>query len=354
LHDFVERARDMMRRCGPDVLPADNPGVRLGVTLGVLARAGHDKLTLVAGPGFESFGAWVEQLVAESSGKAGTGIVPVDGESVAAPGAYDSDRVFVYVRPAVGPRADQDAAVAALEHAGHPVVRIDVASVLDLGQEFFRWEIATAVACATLGVNAFDQPDVEASKVATRRLTAAFESTGSVPAETPVFAADGIALFASDRDRHEIESARPAPSLRGWLGAHLARLQRRDYFAINAFVDMSDANVERLQAIRHTVRDARRVATTLGFGPRFLHSTGQLHKGGPNTGVFLHLTSDDAQDVPVPGQAYSFGVLKRFQAQGDFEVLTARERRTLRVHLGTDVAGGLDVLRRTLRDALRG
>ena len=354
VRDFVGRAREMVSQCGPDVPPENNPGVRLGVTIGVLARAGRDKLTLVAGPGLESFGAWVEQLVAESSGKSGAGIVPVDGESVAAPDAYDNDRVFVYLRPASGANPHQDAAVDALQRAEHPVVRVDVPSRLDLGQEFFRWEMATAVACAVLGVNAFDQPDVEASKVATRRLTADFEASGTLAAETPFFAQDGIALFASDRDRGELEAAGRGRSLRGWLGAHVSRLQRHDYFAINAFVDMNDANVERLQAIRHRVRDAHRAATTLGFGPRFLHSTGQLHKGGPNTGVFLHITADDAQDVLIPGQRYGFGVLARFQAQGDLEVLTARERRTLRVHLGPDVAAGLAVVHDALRDALRG
>lgn len=224
---------------------------------------------------------------------------------------------------------------------------------MDLGQEFFRWEIATAVAGSVLGINAFNQPDVEASKIATQKLSAAFEQSGRVPAESPLLTDDGISLFADAANAKAIGSAARSRSLETYLKTHLDRIALNDYFAINAYLEMNDANRQALQAIRHRVRDAKRVATTLGFGPRFLHSTGQLHKGGAANGVFLQITSEDAQDLPIPGQKYTFGILKRFQAQGDFEVLAQRKRRVLRVHLGPDAAAGLtqlgDIIERAFR-----
>ncbi|MFQ5599821.1 MAG: bifunctional transaldolase/phosoglucose isomerase [Candidatus Krumholzibacteriia bacterium] len=342
---FLERAGIMVRACAPSVPPEENPGVALGIILGTLALRGRDKVTLVTSPGIASLGAWLEQLLAESTGKQGKGLVPVDGEELGPPDVYGDDRLFVYVRLDGAAAPEQDAAVDALESAGHPVVRVALEQTMDLGQEFFRWEVATAVAGSVLGINAFNQPDVEASKVATRRLTAAYEETGQLPEETPLHREGDLSLFTDGGNAEAIGAAAASGSLEALLAAHLGRIGKDDYFAINAYVEMNADNRDELQAIRHAVRNRHRVATTLGFGPRFLHSTGQLHKGGPNNGVFVQVTSEDAQDLPVPGRKYSFGVLKRFQAQGDFEVLSERERRVLRVHLGPDAPAGLRKLR---------
>jgi hypothetical protein len=251
------------------------------------------------------------------------------------------------------PDPSQDAAIDALERAGHPVVRILVADRYDLAQEFFRWEIATAVAGSIIGINPFNQPDVEASKVATRRLTEQYEKTGSLPPETPILHDGGIRVFTDDNNAVSLAKAAGRDrSLPGYLRAHLNRLAPGDYFAILAYLEMNEAHGAQLQAVRHAVRDAKRVATCLGFGPRFLHSTGQAYKGGPNTGVFLQITCDDATDLPVPGQQYTFGVVKAAQARGDFQVLAERRRRALRVHLGSDVRAGLAALQAAISEAL--
>jgi transaldolase/glucose-6-phosphate isomerase len=327
--------------------------VALGVLLGVAARRGLDKLTVFASPGLHDLGAWMEQLVAESTGKHGKAIIPVDREAPASPEAYGDDRLFAYVRLASAPDGEQDAALARLTAAGRPVLRIDVAEPYALGGEFFRWEVATAVAGALLGINPFDQPDVEAAKVAARAVTAEYERTGALPAETPFVEQGGLRLYT---DAANAEALRASGAREGdvasALRAHLARAGRGDYFALLAYLPMQAANERRLQAVRHAVRDRRRVATCLGFGPRFLHSTGQAYKGGPNTGVFLQVTCDDARNVPVPGQKLSFGVVKAAQAQGDFAVLTGRGRRALRVHLAGDVGAGLAALESAVREAL--
>jgi transaldolase/glucose-6-phosphate isomerase len=248
----------------------------------------------------------------------------------------------------------QAEAISALERAGPPVIRIALRDVYDLGQEFFRWEIATAVAGSILGVNPFDQPDVEASKIETRKLTAEYESRGALPAEKPFLSDSPIQLFADERSAAAMfKPPGASPTLAACLRAHFARLTRGDYFAILAYLEMNSVNENSLQEIRRQVRDRFRVATCLGFGPRFLHSTGQAYKGGPNTGVFLQLTCDDSADVPVPGQKYTFGVVKAAQSRGDFEVLAARGRRALRAHLGSDVAGGLRALVAAVQEALR-
>ncbi len=347
---LLNAAEEMAHACGPTVPASDNPGVVLGAVLGVLGRGGRDKVTIVASPGIADFGAWLEQLLAESTGKEGKGLIPVDGEALGDPAVYGDDRVFVYMRLESAPDAAQDRAVAALERAGQPVVRISVDEPYHIGGEFFRWEFATAVAGSLLGINAFNQPDVEASKVATRRLTEEFERSGALPAEAAMSEADGIKLFADEANAAALKAAAGSnPSLAGYIGAHLKRLAAGDYLALLAYVQMNDAHAAPLAAIRHIVRDARRVATCVGFGPRFLHSTGQAYKGGPNSGVFLQITCDDAGDVAVPGQKYTFGVVKAAQARGDFEVLAERGRRALRVHLGADVAGGLKQLEEIVR-----
>jgi transaldolase/glucose-6-phosphate isomerase len=310
----------------------------------------------VASAGISDLGAWLEQLLAESTGKNGKGLIPVDRESIGPPESYGDDRLFVYLKlnsdSLNDSNAPQDAALEAIERAGRPVVRISVSDVYDLGQEFFRWEIATAVAGSIIGINPFDQPDVEASKIATRKLTEEYERTGSLPDETPMFEAEGIKLFADERNALELNKAISDRSLTWYLKAHLARLQANDYFATLAYVEMNDAHEQLLQSMRHKVRDTKRSATCLGFGPRFLHSTGQAYKGGPNTGVFLQVTCDDENDLPVPGQKYTFGIVKAAQARGDFEVLAERGRRALRVHLGADVPAGLERLRASISTAL--
>jgi transaldolase/glucose-6-phosphate isomerase len=314
-------------------------------------KGGRDKVTVIASQGITDFGAWLEQLLAESTGKQGKGIVPVDDEPLGDAAIYGKDRLFVYLRLASKADAVQDKAVDAIEAAGHPVVRIGVADAYHIGQEFFRWEIATAVAGAIIGINPFDQPDVEASKAGTRELTSAYEKSGSLPPEQPFFEADGISLYADGRD---VEELGRSSTLAGYLSAHLKRLGAGDYFALLAYVERNAQHHDALQDIRRRIRDHYRVATCLGFGPRFLHSTGQAYKGGPNSGVFLQITCDDAADVSIPGRKYSFGVVKAAQARGDFEVLAQRGRRALRVHIGSHVTGGLTTLRNAIRETLGG
>ena len=321
---LLDRAHEMAQMCasaGPE-----NSGLELGVVLGELALAGRDKVTLIAPPGLASFGAWLEQLVAESLGKVGKGIIPIEGEAPGGPDVCGGDRVFIHMRSTDTPNPAGDAAVERLLRAGHPVVRIEWADRYGLGAEFYRWEFATAIAGAVLGVNPFDQPDVEAAKVVTRRLAGEFEKTGTLSDDEPPVQADTITAL-------------------------LAQLHEGDYFAILAFIEMNRENRSALDSIRGFVRDRRKVATTVGFGPRYLHSTGQAHKGGPNSGVFLVITCDDPDDLPVPAQRYSFGTIKRLQARGDFEVLASRGRRVLRVHL-KDVDAGLRDLHAAVHRAL--
>jgi transaldolase/glucose-6-phosphate isomerase len=351
---FLDRTEEMVCACMPSVPVEENPGVVLGTILGVAANQfGRDKMTIIASPGIHDLGAWLEQLVAESTGKEGKGLIPVDRETLGKPGVYGGDRIFVYLRLLSAPEAAQDKSVDELERAGHPVVRIMLDDPYDLGEEFFRWEIATAVAGSILGINPFDQPDVEASKIATRKLTAEYEKAGTLPAETPIFAGEGIQLFTDEKNAAALAKATNGNrTLAGYLKAHLNRLSAGDYFALLAYIEMNEAHERALQGMRHGVRDAKRVATCLEFGPRFLHSTGQAYKGGPNTGVFLQITCDDAVDVPVPGQKYTFGVVKAAQARGDFQVLVERGRRALRAHLGGDVAAGLGTLQAAITAAL--
>jgi transaldolase / glucose-6-phosphate isomerase len=350
---FLARAAEMVRACGPSATVEENPGAVLGIILGSAANAGRDKVTIITSPGISDLGAWLEQLLAESTGKIGKGIIPVDRETLTTPEVYSSDRVFVYVRLETGTDAEQDAKVAAIEKAGHPVVRITIADIYDLGAEFFRWEIATAVAGSIIGINAFNQPDVEASKIATRELTSAYEKTGSLPAEKPFVEDSGIKLFTDDKNAAELaKGAGSDKSLVGYLKAHLARIKAGDYFAVLGYIQMNGEHEQSLQTLRHLVRDKKHVATCLGFGPRFLHSTGQAYKGGPNSGVFLQITCDDTVELPVPGQKYTFGVVKAAQARGDFQVLADRGRRALRVHLGSNLKAGLAALQAAVQKAL--
>jgi transaldolase/glucose-6-phosphate isomerase len=350
---FLDRAEEMVHACA-SVVPADeNPGVILGSILGTLQKSGRDKITIFASPGISDLGAWLEQLLAESTGKEGKGLIPVDRESIGAPEVYGKDRVFAYVRLEDGADPKQDAGISALEKAGQPVVRMQVANNYELGQEFFRWEIATAVAGSIIGINAFNQPDVEASKIETRKLTDEYEKTGSLPQETPFYEEKGVKLYSDDKNAAALkQAAGKDATLTAYLRAHVDRLKAGDYFAVLAYIERNEPNRTQLQSIRESVRDKKRVATCLGFGPRFLHSTGQAYKGGPNTGVFLQITCDDAADLPVPGKKYTFGIVKAAQARGDFNVLTERGRRALRVHLTGDLAAGLKTLQQAIQQAL--
>jgi len=348
---FLDRTSEMMRSCAPSAPPSENPGVILGAILGICQRQGHDKVTVIASAGVADFGAWLEQLLAESTGKLGKGIVPVDAEPVDVPAVYGNDRLFAYIRLAADRDTAQDKAVAALEAAGQPVVRVVVNDTMQLGQEFFRWEMATAVAGAIIGINPLDQPDVEAQKIETRKLTAEYEKTGKLPAEKPFFAADGIEVYADPRNAGELKPK--AASLIAVLKAHLDRARSGDYVAMLAYIERNTAHIAALQKLRKAIRDKKKVATCLGFGPRFLHSTGQTYKGGPNSGVILQITCADANDLPVPGQKYTFGVVKAAQARGDFDVLAERGRRALRVHLANGVEAGLKTLAAAVEQALK-
>jgi transaldolase / glucose-6-phosphate isomerase len=350
---FLDRVEEMVHACAACVKTEDNPGAALGVMLGVCAKHGRDKVTLVASPAIHDVGAWLEQLLAESTGKEGKGVIPVDREPLSDPSVYGKDRVFAYLRTETGADPAQDSAVEAIEKAGHPVVRIAIKDIYDIGQEFFRWEIATAVAGAVLGINVFNQPDVEASKIETRKLTAEYEEKGKLPAETPILEESGVKLFADARNAAELDKAAGGQkTLVAYLRAHFGRIKPGDYCALLAYLDMNEANGKELSEMRKEVLLKKKVATCLGFGPRFLHSTGQAYKGGPNSGVFLQLTCDDAHDLPVPGQKYTFGVVKSAQARGDFEVLAERGRRALRVHMGGGVAACLRCLRKAFTEAL--
>jgi transaldolase / glucose-6-phosphate isomerase len=347
---FLKNTEEMVAACSPASAIDVNPGVILGTILGVAATHGRDKLTIITSPGIFDLGAWLEQLIAESTGKLGKGIIPVDRESLAKPATYSNDRVFAYLRLASKPnKAPDDAAVAALEKAGHPVVHILLPNIYNLGQEFFRWEIATAVAGSILGINAFNQPDVEASKIETKKLTSQYEATGSLPPESPFFEEKGIKLFADEKNAAALKGG---TTLVGVLKAHLSRVGAGDYFGVLAYITMNPANEKALQMMRHAVRDKKKIATVVGFGPRFLHSTGQAYKGGPNSGVFLQITCDEAKDLQVPGQKYTFGVVKAAQARGDFAVLAERGRRALRVHLQKNLKSGLATLAKALQKAI--
>ncbi|HMD41050.1 MAG TPA: bifunctional transaldolase/phosoglucose isomerase [Candidatus Acidoferrum sp.] len=349
VHKFLSRTEEMVHACGATVPAAENPGVVLGAILGTLTNNGHDKVTIITSPGISDLGAWLEQLLAESTGKIGKGIVPVDREKLGKPENYGNDRIFAYLRLESGADHQQDVAVEALEKAGQPVVHIAVEDIYALGEEFFRWEIATAVAGSIIGINAFNQPDVEAAKIEARKLTNEYEAAGKLPAEEPFFEGDGVKLYADPRNAEALENGKTLAEI---LKTHIGRAGAGDYFALLAYVQMDAENEAALQGIRLAIRDAKKVATALGFGPRFQHSTGQAYKGGPNSGVFLQITCDDAVDLRVPDQKYTFGVVKAAQARGDLAVLAERGRRALRVHLGKDVKAGLAQLNSAVTQAL--
>jgi len=330
-----------------------NSAVDLGLILGSAANAGQDKITVFTSPEIYDLGAWLEQLIAESTGKLGKGITPVDREAIGPPEVYGKDRVFAYVRLSGTSDSKLDAQVAAIEAAGHPVIHIEIADRYEIFGQFFSWEIATAVAGSVMGINPFNQPDVESAKIETRKLTSAYEETGKLEERTPLLEDKGIKVYASETyAATTLKNKAEDATLAAFLRVHLDLLKAGDYFAALAFLPMFPDHEAAIQTFRHKVRDAKHVATCVGFGPRFLHSTGQDYKGGPNTGVFLQITADNAIDVPIPGQKYSFGVVITAQAAGDLAVLEARGRRTMRVHLGADVAAGLKTLSAAIEEAL--
>ena len=341
---FLRRANEMVTACKNEN-PNENPGAILGTILGVCHNEGRDKLTIFTSPEIYDVGAWLEQLIAESTGKNGVSVIPVDREPLLSAENYGDDRVFAYLKLKASSDDSLDEKVSALAAKGQPVVRIEFEDKLNLGQEFFRWEFATAVAGAIMKINPFNQPDVESAKIEAKKITEEYEEKGELPPETPFYEADGIKLFTTEKYAGELDVyVGDAKSLKKYLEAHLAHLQENDYFAVLAYIEMNAENEKLLQTIRGKVLESKLVATCLGFGPRFLHSTGQAYKGGANNGLFLQITSDDAEDFPVPEQKYTFGVVKAAQARGDFQVLLDRERRALRVHLSSEVKADLEKL----------
>ncbi|HMX30164.1 MAG TPA: transaldolase, partial [Blastocatellia bacterium] len=343
--DHAERA---MHACVPVVPAADNPGVKLGAAIGTLATQGRDKLTISTNAEISSLGLWIEQLIAESTGKEGKGVLPVAGEPLGAPSAYGNDRIFVHIGvKTIDPEAENK--LRALEAAGHPVIRRILHDTLDLGEEFYIWEIAVAMIGKCLGINPFDQPNVQESKDNTVRLLGEFKQNGSLTQQAVACEGKGLTVRADESTIAEIGSGL---SVDAFIGAHLKRAGAGDYVAMLDYVQESDAHEALIQAIRTHLRNSLRVATTTGYGPRFLHSTGQLHKGGDASGVFMQITADDVKDVPLPGEPFGFSILKQAQALGDFASLASRNRRAIRVHLGADIAAGLKALLEIVQNEL--
>ena len=336
--------------------PAANPGVSLGLAIGTLAKAGRDKLTFLTDDEIVGFGAWAEQLLAESTGKHGVGIVPVDLEPLGSADAYGPDRAFVRIALAGADGRKRDALAAALEAAGHPVIRIDLADPIDLGAEIIRWEVATAIAGAVLGIDPFDQPNVEEAKRLTRDLLESVgqdhdrRSTDAAGAAGPIATADGLALYGDAALR--LTAGDDGSDVTAELARHLARRRPNAYLCLQAFIAPTPARDAALARIRTLLRDRTRRATTAGYGPRFLHSTGQLHKGGAPIGWFLQLTSDHPADLEIPGWPYTFGQLIDAQAAGDFGAIESHDLPILRVHLGADPDAGLAALERAIAAAL--
>jgi hypothetical protein len=344
IRTLLDRADRIVNSCASVVAAPDNPGARLGAIMGECANAGRNKLTIVADPKVASLGLWVEQLIAESTGKEGKGIVPVAGEPLGDPAVYGDDRLFVSI--SVGaPDAATAAKLKALEASGHPVIYRTLNDLSDLGEEFFLWEFATAFAGHVTGINPFDQPNVQESKDATKELLDTFAKEGALK-EQAVVATDGtLTVYAHAGSAN-------GKSVRDVLKEHFAAVKSGDYVALLDYIEETEEVESTIQQIRTHVRDRKKVATTTGYGPRFLHSTGQLHKGGSDEGVFVQVTAPDNVDFPIPGQPYSWSVLKSAQALGDFRSLATRGRRALRVDLGKDVPAGLRQLRDIIKDVV--
>ncbi len=340
LREILEGGQAMAEACGPSVLTDENPGAVLGALLGCSLASGRDKVTFLISPALQSLGDWVEQLLAESTGKEGTGLIPVVGEPLGDVGAYGDDRLFIHIHLAEDDRLSPTTAM--LAAIGHPVVEIEMADVNSIGQEFFRWQFATAVAGALMHINPFDQPNVQESKDKTREMLDYYSRQSRLPHRDPDLIEDELTVYGDPG----------AGSVRDALAALFARVNPRDYVGVMAYLPRTASTDDALAAMRADIRDELRVATTAGYGPRFLHSTGQLHKGGPNTGVFLQLTARDSTTVDIPGHDYDFATLKNAQACGDLEVLREHDRRIIRIDLGNDIDRGMAQLAKLSRAAL--
>jgi transaldolase/glucose-6-phosphate isomerase len=344
VEEILIQALRMVHACDSCVPARENPGLTLGAALGELARHHKDKVTFLMPASIGTFGLWLEQLLAESTGKEGKGLIPVAGEPPGDPSVYGQDRFFVYTRLMNTQDATLDSAVSSLQSAGQPVATIIMDELMDISQEFFRWEYATAVAGAVLGINPFDQPNVQESKDNTKRLLEVVKEQGKLPEENPVFVQGDLQFYAQGS----------AANISQALQEFLDQAKPGDYVALQAYLTENDANDRALQTIRLRLRDHLHLATTLGYGPRFLHSTGQLHKGGPNTGLFIQLTCQEDVDVPIPNSPYTFGVLKQAQALGDLQALRKHGRRAIRIDLGKNAVRGLSALDEELQSALAG
>ncbi len=341
--ELLDRAVAMMRACGSEGDVQDNPGLQLGATMGVLSKEGRDKLTLVVPEKLHDLGLWLEQLLAESTGKEGKGVLPVAGEPLSTPEVYGHDRLFVYVGYQDTPDTENRDKLKTLEEAGHPVVTILMNEPLDLGAEFFRWEVGTAVAGAVLRINPFDQPNVQESKTATDRVMKVVQEQGHLPAGPAAAAeADGVSYFTDAQGEGAV----------GTLKAFFAQSKAGDFVNLQAYLTESDAISAELQEFRKLVQQNLHLATTSGYGPRFLHSTGQYHKGGPNTGLFVQFTHQSPVELPLPGRSYSFGTFENAQAQGDLETLQQYKRRTLHIDLGGNAEQTLPKVVAALKEAL--
>lgn len=363
LEQLLSRAQQMMAECGAERNAQHNPGLWLGAIMGTMSKKGRDKVTFAISPEIYSFGYWVEQLIAESTGKEGRGLLPVEGEALGAPTVYGNDRLFVYLRLQNGNNAELDQRIKALQEAGNPVVQIDLKDRYDLGAEFFLWELATAVAGLFLDINPFDEPNVQESKDNTKRLLTQYQQEHRLPEPQPIVTYGKVDI----RDQRATNQtpvqgnvaigkplvqvygkANGGQNLADYLHNFLSQVRPGDYIAIMAYIQATERAQDALQALRIHLRNTYKVATTVGYGPRFLHSTGQLHKGGPNTGVFIQITRDTKQDAAIPGEPYTFGVLKEAQALGDLFSLDSHQRRNIRMHITEDIAQGLQIVEQSL------
>ncbi|MGH7275299.1 MAG: bifunctional transaldolase/phosoglucose isomerase, partial [Nitrospiria bacterium] len=344
---LLDQAKKVADRCRVHAPVEENPGVYLGAVLGELGRIGLDKITLLCAHGTERMGDWIEQLLAESTGKQGMGLIPIAGEVVGEPMIYGRDRAFIHYTAGWTVDKKLQNRASALKKAGYPVVQLELKNPLEIGAEFFRWEIATAVAGAILEINPFDEPNVTESKENTRRVLEEFQRTGRLRSRKPLLEEGGMLLYAGTEAKQLKGSC--VEVFRRFLG----QLRESDYVALMAYIDRSPRYEAVLQRLRHLIRGHYRVATMLGFGPQFLHSTGQLYKGGPKNGLFLQITAEDSEDISIPGEAYTFGVVKQAQALGDFQSMTRSRLRVLEVHLGRDVKRGLQRLVHLVEGAVR-
>lgn len=340
--ELLTRARRMMHACMPSVPIHENPGILLGAIIGELAFRGRDKVTFLISESIATLGMWLEQLLAESTGKEGKGVLPVVSEPLGSPSVYGDDRLFIYIQLKQEADRDLEASLNSLRKSGHPIITIQMDDRLDLGQEFFRWEIATATVGAVLGINAFDQPNVQESKDNTNLLLTKVRQAGRLTEPSPDLSEGPLGFYGIEG----VQSARE------FIEAFFGRARHGDYIALHAYLPETPLITEKLQALRLLLRDRLRLATTVGYAPRFLHSTGQYHKGGPNKGLFLQLTADEVEDVPIPGAPYTFGIFKHAQALGDLLTLHKHSRRIARVHLGPQMIEGLEALIKIVEMAL--